>query len=214
MRSAFLILVFFGCLSSSYASSGVFGKYTEFMSVTDSSDTVQQKKVKPIRAKSPKRAALFGLIPGGGQIYNNKYWKLPLVYGLGYLIVYNYQFNNTRFQFYKDLLILKDQDASDEEIVSFVEGYKTIEGTNDISSSFFVSITQSRVQSLHDGYRSGVQSTYMYAFLWYGLTIMDAVVDAHFSTFDISDDLSLNIQPNIQFVDRPALGVSLAFNLK
>lgn len=213
MPKGFLVILLLLTIHVASASNGVFGKYNYFMSVTDSSDTTSQK-VKPIKAKSPKKAALFGLVPGGGQIYNGKYWKLPLVYGLGYLVVYNYQFNNTRFQFYKDLLILKDQDASDEEITSFVEGYKTIEGTNDVPTSYFVSITQSRVQSLHDGYRSGVQSTYMYAVLWYGLSIMDAVVDAHFSTFDISDDLSLNIQPDVQFVSTPSYGFKLALSLK
>lgn len=182
----------------------------EFIQSTDS--VVEQKPAKPIKAKSPKKAALLSLIPGGGQIYNGSYWKLPIVYGLGYLVVYNYQFNNTRFQFYKDLLILKDQDASDEAIISFVENYKTIEGTNDISSSYFVSITQSKVQSLHDGYREGVQSTFLYGLVWYGLNVLDAAVDAHFSTFDVSDDLTLNVRPAAQFVAAPSYGLSLSLN--
>lgn len=133
-----------------------------------------KKKVYP--RHSPKTAAILSaLAPGAGQIYNKKYWKLPIVWGglagLGYLWVNE----NNRYQDAKtSYLSLLDTDIS-----------------NDIPLNGTTNITV--VQNTKNIYRNQRDMYLLFGVLFYGLNIIDATVDAHFMNFDVSDDLSLNL---------------------
>ena len=126
---------------------------------------------------SPTAAILWSIIPGGGQIYNKKYWKVPVVYGLleatGYflnkyatdMMLYRREFINRR-DGHTDLLIPGLADKPDENILALKQ-------TSQRNMEIFIAATA----------------------IVYTLGFIDAMVDAHLYYFDVSDDLSLQWGP-------------------
>ncbi len=133
-----------------------------------------------IKVHSPGRAMLYSIIPGGGQIYNQKYWKVPVLYAGLAATVYAIDFNKTRYERYRDAL-----DSRQEE-------------DYDILSDKYKNLSDNSLESLRDSYRNDRDLSIFIGVSIYALNILDAYVDAHFFEFDVSDDLSLHIQPSIQ----------------
>ena len=141
-------------------------------------DTVQIKK------HNPKKASWLALVPGAGQIYNKKYWKLPIVYGglgaSGFLIY-----------FYADL-------TSDyrKELVA------RLNNTDPAIKYFnpkFEDETDASILSNRDFYRRNMEISVAACAIVYLLSIIDASVDAHLYYYDVSDNLSLGIKPKLDF---------------
>ncbi len=167
-------------------------------------DTVPQSdtvKVEEVFIPSPRKAALLSAtIPGMGQIYNRKYWKVPIVYAgfgaLGYAIY----FNN---KYYKSL---KMEYAF--RIGGYPESYLDPEYRN---------ATNDAVKRVRDSYRRDLELSYIGVGVFYLLTILDATVDAHLADFDVGEDLSLHIRPQVQQIQGFGLnkgigpGLSLSF---
>ncbi len=144
---------------------------------TDSAKTTAPKSV-----HSPKRAMLYSAVcPGLGQIYNKKYWKLPIIYvGLGtaaYFFVTNTQYYNN----YNNALKTRD---------NYLKGI----GGPDQYYNIYTSGTLSDIVAY---YRRNVDLTVIIAAGIYLLQIVDANVDAQLHGFNVSDDLSLKFTPNI-----------------
>ena len=120
----------------------------------------------------PARASMFSaIIPGLGQAYNGDYWKIPIIYtGLG-ACAYALSFNQEQYQRYRDMYIRQNNG--------------TYEGN----------LTTDNIIWYRDQYRRMRDYSIIATVLVYALNIIDANVFAHFNTFDISDDLSLNIEP-------------------
>lgn len=131
---------------------------------------------------SPKKAALWALVPGGGQIYNRKYWKLPIVYGAlsggGFFIGYN----ALNLKKYNQALYLK------------YRGLSSPDPTLD-------ALSLSQLTSSRNKYRSNLEVATIITSLLWGLSFVDAVVDAHMHSFDISDNLSMKVSPKILTVN-------------
>ncbi len=148
---------------------------------------------------NPKTATLLALIPGMGQIYNRRYWKLPIVYGglgaLGYL----WASNHIDYRCYrKAYLQAVDSDPNTNYQCPLIAPN---------------SIDNASLKILRDDARSNSETFLLLSVLFYGLTIGDAFVDAHLMSFDISDDLSLSIQPQMNYSVThrqvvPALGLT------
>ncbi len=123
---------------------------------------------------SPRKAVIYSaVLPGLGQVYNRKYWKVPIVYaGLGGL-AYGIKFNGDRYQFYKDKYkYMLDNKVNEWEGISLKE------------AEFY--------KNYHRRYRD------LFSILtagFYIIQIVDASVDANLIDYDISDDLSLLIDP-------------------
>lgn len=139
----------------------------------------------------PIRAMWLGLVvPGAGQIYNRKYWKLPIVYGgfLGcvYALTWNGQMLSDYSQAYLDIM---DSDPNTKSYEKMLPPYYSIEGKEERFKGIFKSKkdTFRRFRDLSIFSFAGV----------YLLSVIDAYVDAELSTFDISKDLSLDIQPTL-----------------
>lgn len=137
----------------------------------------------------PQRALwLSFVIPGGGQIYNRKYWKLPIFYGgfLGcmYAFTWNQQMYLDYSQAYLD--IMDDNPATNSYVTMFPPSY-------DIESN--ISRFQTIFKNRKDRFRRWRDlSTFCFIGV-YALSIIDAYVDAHLAVFDISPDLSLSWGP-------------------
>lgn len=167
----------------------------------DSSSTVnagrsefrQKMSLKWNMEHSPLKATLLSAaLPGAGQYYNKKYWKMPIVYaGLG-TCIYFIQFNNSKYNYYKGAYILQnDGDAS----------------TN--PSAEFDNIDLDAAQEYYHKMRD---ISYMSLVGVYVLQIIDANVDAHLFHFDVSPDLSLNIHPNVIMTNQPIQGLTIGLH--
>ncbi len=151
-------------------------------------------QVENIKVHSPHKATIYSaLIPGLGQIYNKKYWKLPIIYGATGILIYAFDFNNDQYNKYKNAYA--DMDAG--KITSF-EGYTD----KDI------------LLRLKDNYKRNRELNVISLAAVYLLNVVDATVDAHLFDYKINDDLSLNVQPIVKqsFDFQNTYGVSLAFS--
>ena len=140
----------------------------------------------------PKRAMWLALVlPGAGQIYNRKYWKLPIFYGgmVGciYAITWNGQMYKDYSQAYMDIM---DDDPATQSYNSFLHLGTTIDEGN---MSYYQEVFRKR----KDRYRRWRDLSTFALVGVYVLSIIDAYVDASLSDFDISDDLSLHVAPTL-----------------
>lgn len=139
------------------------------------------------RLHSPKKATIMSaVLPGLGQTYNRKYWKLPIIYGGFAGLLYSIGFADKRYKNYKEAYILRvDGDP------------KTIDKYDPQKDNDEVKYSQDGLLQLKEYYRKNRDLSYILTAGLYILNIIDANVDAHFFDFDISKDLSLNITPHI-----------------
>lgn len=162
-----------------------------FTFTEDSLANVWGRKLQERFVPDPKKAMWFAIIfPGGGQIYNRKYWKLPLVYG-GFLgCVYALNWNNTMYRDYSQAYI--DIMDSDENTKSY---------ENFIPAHYNVQANKTRLQELFrrkKNYYRRYRDLSMFCMIGvYALSIVDAYVDAELSSFDISKDLSMKVRPAV-----------------
>ena len=140
----------------------------------------------------PKRALWLALvIPGGGQIYNRKYWKLPIVYGGFIGCIYAMNWNNTMYKDYSQAYLdLMDNDPGTQSYNQFLHLGTTITPSNE---NRYKDIFKKR----KDKYRRWRDLSFFVMVGVYALSVIDAYVDAELSVFDISDDLSLRVEPTI-----------------
>lgn len=146
-----------------------------------------------------KAVWMAAILPGYGQIYNRSYWKLPIVYGGFMGCGFAISWNNERYEAYKEAYrdILMDADhLSSDPTRSYnailPEGY-TIERMG--GQNNYTAILKDR-QNTYRRYRD---ISIVVAIAVYALSIIDAYVDAQLFDFDISDDLTLNVEPQLHF---------------
>lgn len=139
----------------------------------------------------PKRAMWLAIVfPGGGQIYNRKYWKLPIFYG-GFLgCYYALSWNNTMYHDYAQAYIdIMDDDNNTKSYEDF------------LPPSYDVNANLTRLQELFrkkkDYYRRYRDMSMFFMIGVYVLSVIDAYVDAELSSFDISRDLSMKVRPTV-----------------
>lgn len=171
-------------------------KAVEHVNMTDS---VLRKK------HNPTLAGILSIIPGCGQIYNKKYWKLPIVYGaLGITGYFVYDFAH-QMTLYKNEFIYRRDGVVDK-----------------INPNFSI-YTDENILALRSIYRRRMEIAVAVTAILYIINIFDAVVDAHLYYFDISDDLSLRVTPQIEHNRNMAskyhnssfnYGVNLTLNFK
>ena len=141
---------------------------------------------------NPKRAMWLAIVlPGAGQIYNRKYWKLPIFYGgfVGclYALSWNGQMYHDYSQAYVDLM---DNDPNTQSYNDFLHLGTTI---NESNKAHYQEIFRKR----KDRYRKWRDLSVFALIGVYALSVIDAYVDASLSEFDISDDLSLRVAPTV-----------------
>ncbi|MGI4761800.1 MAG: DUF5683 domain-containing protein [Janthinobacterium lividum] len=138
----------------------------------------------------PEKAGILALIPSGGQIYNKRYWKLPIVYGMVGGLGYWIYFQQSRYLEYKQAYyIIRDVPTT----TTAVTPSAYLNETDFPNARRETSL--SNIYNNFTGYRSYRDLAILVGALGYSLQILDAVVDAHLHDFDVSDNLSLNWQP-------------------
>ena len=162
------------------------------VNTTITGDTIIQEKPKAKlpknkRPHSPKVATIMSAcLPGLGQVYNGKWWKVPIVYaglgGLGYLAYNNFY----EFRSYLHAYEFQTGDLP--------EGVTLNEHETDLANKY----SASQLQTYKESYRRDFELYTILTAAWYGLNILDACVDGHLYSYDISDDLSLSIDPYLR----------------
>ena len=140
----------------------------------------------------PQRALWLALVfPGGGQIYNRKYWKLPLVYGGFVGCVYAMSWNNMMYKDYAQAYLdIMDDDPGTASYNKFLHLGRTIDSSNE---ERYKTIFKKR----KDRFRRWRDMSFFVMVGVYALSVIDAYVDAELSEFDISKDLSLRVEPAV-----------------
>ncbi len=141
---------------------------------------------------TPQRALWLALvIPGGGQIYNRKYWKLPIFYGGMVGCIYAMRWNNQMYHDYAQAYLdIMDDDPNTQSYNQFMHLGRQITDEN-----------KQRYQELFrkrkDRYRRWRDLSVFVMIGVYAVSVIDAYVDASLSDFDISKDLSLHLEPAV-----------------
>lgn len=173
-------------------------------------DTTEKAPVDSLTIKhSPKKATIFSaVLPGLGQIYNKKYWKLPIIYGGFGVLTYFIITNNNYYKTYKnDFITINNPTSSSYTplVDSLLHQYPNAT----------IPELSNALQSSRDYYRRNRDLSYILTGLLYILNIVDADVDAHLFYFDVSDKLTLNWKPTFyqatNFKNYPGLSLKLNF---
>jgi hypothetical protein len=125
----------------------------------------------------PKKATYLALVPGLGQIYNKKYWKLPIVYGGFAALIYSVSFYQNEYDLVRQAVL--DKNAG-----------------RPISDPTLEPLDIANLVSLRDFYRESRDLSWIGIGGLYALQIIDAAVDAHLQEFDVSENLTLKWQPD------------------
>lgn len=151
-----------------------------------------------------KATTLACICPGAGQIYNRSYWKVPFVVGGFAAMIYCIDWNNRGYQRFKKAYSLRA--AYDEAMANYnsdPELYPRPEGSTD---EFRGRYAASFLKNLRDNYRRNRDLCIIVTAGIYLLQIVDAHVDAHLKDYDISDDLTMTIEPKIDYTYVPMAG--------
>ena len=148
----------------------------------------------------PKKAVLMALVPGLGQIYNRKFWKLPIVYGGLMGCMYAVTWNNRNYQdystAYKDIMM--DAEEPNRPVEEFHTSWQDFLGVG-YDPKVWVTNTnfQTQLKNRKDYYRRYRDLSIIITVGVYALSIIDAYVDAQLFDFDISPDLSMHWEPSV-----------------
>lgn len=133
---------------------------------------------------APSRAAFYSaVLPGLGQVYNKRYWKVPIVYGALGAGIYAYTFYNGEYQRFRTAFKRRRAGFTDDEFIDVIP----LPGDD-------------RLERLQNAKQNERDLALLVTIIIYALNIVDANVDAHLKQFNISDDLSwdMNLQPYLE----------------
>lgn len=210
MHKICLLIVIFVSLSSSlFAQEVVVDTIpnSKKIIVKDDSSFTKKNSLDPL---SPSKATFYSaILPGLGQIYNKKYWKVPLVYGLLAGGIYLYQRNNNLYHRYRDAFKSRRIGLRNDEFWGVdAEG-------NPLAMPIL------RTNSLEDAqtlFQRNRDLSLLVTIGLYVLNIIDANIDAHLKQFNVNENLSLEMEPYIQehnyYVTSNYFGLQITLNFK
>ncbi len=156
-------------------------------------DTATRKKF------NPKTATLrSAIIPGWGQAYNKKYWKIPIVYGALGTTAGIFFYNLKTYKLLRQAVVLRsDKDTSND---------------NQIDQRFR-RLSLESIRTNRNLFRQNIDYSVLFFLVFWALNVVDATVDAHLKAFDVSPDITMKIRPGFNYMSSGA-GISLVFNFK
>lgn len=178
----FLILAMVGVIIQGHSG------YTQDVSPLSDLQVVSVDNDEPVKVRrdrfqdhSPQKATLLSAtLPGMGQIYNGKAWKVPIIYAGFGTIAYAVMFNNTNYQEFRQAYMAR------------VDG-----NPNTVPDEKFELYRTDNIRSGMNFYRRNLEISFIAAAALYVLNILDATVDAHLLDFDVGEDLALKFRPTI-----------------
>lgn len=140
-------------------------------------DSLKQAK---IEQHSPRKATIYSaVLPGLGQVYNEKYWKVPIIYAGAGALTYSYLFADKKYSEYLN------------------EFTNRLNKDSAIFNPDFTKTSDDNILELKNYYQRNRELSIIGFVVLYALNIIDATVDGHLYSFDISDNLSLNVNPYV-----------------
>jgi len=169
-KNILLALLFFAVVN-------VFTQTKDTLQTLGQSKDTLQKDTLQIKKHSPKKATILSaVLPGAGQFYNRKYWKMPVIYAGFGTLAYFINANQTRYTDFRQALKFRtDNDSTTVDNFPLYSAEGLLQAKN--------------------YYRRNVELSCIFTVILYTLNVVDAAVDAHLYDFDIGDELSLKIQP-------------------
>jgi Family of unknown function (DUF5683) len=157
-------------------------------------------KADPAKAYNPRIATYrSAILPGWGQATNKKYWKIPVVYAALGTTAYIFFRNVRQYNEAKNAFInASDGNPANDSLIP--QPYYSVKDQPD------------RIKTFRNQVRQNVDYTVLFFILFWGLNVVDATVDAHLKTFDVSDDLSLQIKPGYSQLANTN-GISIVLNI-
>lgn len=163
--------------------------------------TAAQDSVTKKLMHDPRKATLrSAIIPGWGQAYNRQYWKIPLVYAAVGITAGTFVYNNKWYQRTKKAydIVINEDTANYDQIDPKLKG--------------LINYPQS-LQYYRNDFRKNRDYSVLFFLLAWGLNVVDATVFGHLKDFDVSDDLSMRVNPTFDLKTKTP-GLGLAFNFK
>lgn len=170
-----LLIVVFSLAQKSF----VFGQVIDTLGVESvvTASTLPSPKIKALYPV-PKRALMLALVPGLGQVYNKKIWKIPIVIGgIGFA----------------SYMIIQNKKEYKKLDVAYRARYDNDSTTVDTEFALFSNDAVYQARAIVD---KNVQVAWIWTGVVYSLSLIDAFVDAHLAHFDVSDDLSFKLSPS------------------
>lgn len=189
-----ILLVLYLCLISRFVMA-----ISNYILPADTSE----KAVKKMANRGPHKAAVMSaLLPGLGQAYNKKYWKIPIIYaalgGMGYLVSREYNFYQ---EYHKELLL------------RYSYGDTVAKYTTHHPDPKLINLTTADINIRKLFYKKYLDYSVLGLIAVYGLNIIDATIDAHFKAFDVSDNLSLRIKPKPLYIAQNRFGIGAGISI-
>lgn len=169
-------------------------------------DTIFEKR-KKINPLAPSKAAFYSaVLPGLGQIYNRRYWKVPIVYAVIGTGVYAYTYNDDLYDRFRTAFKRRQAGFTDDE-------FYDINGDNPIGAD--PDLDADDLERQQENYQRDRDLALVITIAMYALNIIDANVDAHLKQFNIDEDLSMDFKPYLELnpiTNNPNYGI--AFTIK
>ncbi len=164
-----------------------------------------------VKVHSPHKATMYSVIlPGLGQAYNKKYWKIPLVYAAIGGSIYAINWNTKNYKKYKsafrDFSQFYDFKYQTEDLIPQIEepsskSYEQLFENEDFNETIQTRDNNYKTlfQNGKDSYKHDRDLSYIILVGFYVLNIVDAAIDAHFTDFTVDDNLTINVQPAVTY---------------
>ena len=188
---------------------------TTVIDISNDSLPVVAKPSKIRKGDTMKASMMSVVFPGGGQIYNRKYWKLPIVYaGFGALI-YSFSSNSNNYQmYYRGYMDFTDDIPETDSYIKFVPGspedYDPVKFPESHNPAI-AKLVEEKMLRLVDYHKRYRDLSIILTGVWYMAQILDANVDASLMNYDVSENLELSFYPSMITLPgrAPATGLNL-----
>ena len=166
-------------------------------------DTAARKNILALDSTTKKhnpKIATFrsAVIPGWGQAYNKKYWKIPIIYGALGTTAGIFFYNLKTYKLLRQAVVYRSD---------------TIASNDALVDPRFINLSTESIRRYRNAFRQNVDYSVLFFLVFWGLNVVDATVDAHLKSFDVSDDISLRIKPSYNPSNNTS-GISLVFSFK
>ena len=202
-NTLFVSLIFFTC---QFTCLQIFGQErTDTIIVSAPKQDTLRKNIlsqdTDVKKSNPKKATFrSALIPGWGQAYNKKYWKIPIIYAALGTTAGIFSYNLKTYKLLKQAVIYRSD---------------TIASNDVLIDPRFINLSLESIRSYRNTYRQNIDYSALFFMIFWGLNVVDATVDAHLKSFDVGNDLGLRIKPRYNLItSSPGITFLLSFKDK